>query len=104
MEKKITGHDEEIQMIFAAIKELLEPPQKKRKRIGFNWAAKNDLPPACRKTGQRQVQFPTLPLPAGRRRALFFFKILQCQGHGFAICFGCYIPMSHRDTIKMGGI
>jgi phage regulator Rha-like protein len=35
MEKKITGHDEEIQMIFAAIKELLDPPQKPRKRIGF---------------------------------------------------------------------
>jgi hypothetical protein len=40
MEKKITGHDEEIQMIFAAIKELLDPPQKKRKRIGFKVGGK----------------------------------------------------------------
>jgi phage regulator Rha-like protein len=35
MEKKITGHDEEIQMIFAALKELLAPPQEPRKRIGY---------------------------------------------------------------------
>jgi hypothetical protein len=35
IEKKITGHDEEIQMIFAAIKELIDPPKEPRKRIGF---------------------------------------------------------------------
>jgi hypothetical protein len=35
IEKKITGHDEQIEMIFAALKELLDPPQQPRKRIGF---------------------------------------------------------------------
>jgi hypothetical protein len=40
MEKKITGHDEEIQMIFTAIKELLDPPPVKRKRIGFKVGSK----------------------------------------------------------------
>ena len=35
MESRITGHDEEIRMIFAALKELLDPPQEPRKRIGF---------------------------------------------------------------------
>jgi hypothetical protein len=35
IEKKITGHDEEIQMIFSALKELIEPPQEARKPIGF---------------------------------------------------------------------
>jgi len=35
IEKKITGHDEEIQMIFAALKELLDPPKEPRNQIGF---------------------------------------------------------------------
>jgi hypothetical protein len=35
IERKIMGHDEEIQMIFTALKELLNPPQQPRKRIGF---------------------------------------------------------------------
>ena len=35
IEKKITGHDEEIQMIFSALKELIDPPQEPRKKIGF---------------------------------------------------------------------
>jgi phage regulator Rha-like protein len=35
IEKKITGHDEEIQMIFSALKELIDPPQEPRKQIGF---------------------------------------------------------------------
>jgi hypothetical protein len=35
LEKKVTGHDEDIQMIFEALKQLLDPPQKPRSRIGY---------------------------------------------------------------------
>jgi hypothetical protein len=35
IEKKVTGHNEDIQMIFSALKQLLTPPQEPRKRIGF---------------------------------------------------------------------
>jgi phage regulator Rha-like protein len=35
MEKKLTGHDEDIKLIFEALKQLLNPPQEPRKRIGF---------------------------------------------------------------------
>ncbi len=39
IEKKLTGHDEDIQRIFEYLKELLNPPQKPRPRIGFRRAA-----------------------------------------------------------------
>jgi len=35
MEKKLTGHDEDIKLIFEALKQLLTPPQEPRQRIGF---------------------------------------------------------------------
>ena len=35
LEKRITAHDEDIQMIFAALKELISPPQLPRPPIGF---------------------------------------------------------------------
>ena len=35
LENKVTGHDENIQMIFEAIKQLLNPPKELRRRIGF---------------------------------------------------------------------
>lgn len=35
LEKKAIGHDEEIKMIFEALKKLLNPPQEPRQRIGF---------------------------------------------------------------------
>ena len=35
LEKKATAHDADIQMIFEALKQLLNPPQEPRKRIGF---------------------------------------------------------------------
>jgi phage regulator Rha-like protein len=35
LERKVTGHDENIQLIFEALKELLNPPQEPRPRIGF---------------------------------------------------------------------
>jgi len=35
IEKKLSGHDEDIQLIFKYLKQLLNPPQQPRKRIGF---------------------------------------------------------------------
>ena len=35
LENKVSSHDENIQMIFEALKQLLNPPQEPRKRIGF---------------------------------------------------------------------
>ena len=35
LEKKGTGHDKDIQLIFGALKKLLNPPQEPRQRIGF---------------------------------------------------------------------
>ena len=35
LEKKATAHDADIQMIFEALKQLLNPPQPPRQRIGF---------------------------------------------------------------------
>jgi phage regulator Rha-like protein len=35
LEKKVTNHGEDIQMIFSALKQLLNPPTSRRQRIGF---------------------------------------------------------------------
>ena len=35
IEKKLSGHDEEIQLIFKYLKQLLNPPQPPRRKIGF---------------------------------------------------------------------
>ncbi|MEI9912297.1 MAG: ORF6N domain-containing protein [Bacteroidota bacterium] len=35
MEKKLTSHDEDIQLIFKYLKQLLNPPQLPRQKIGF---------------------------------------------------------------------
>ena len=35
IERKVAGHDEDIQLIFKCLKQLLNPPQKPRPRIGF---------------------------------------------------------------------
>ena len=35
LEKKLIAHDEDIQLIFGALKQLLNPPQEPRQRIGF---------------------------------------------------------------------
>jgi len=35
LEKRIEGHDDEITALFEAIRELMEPPDKPSKRIGF---------------------------------------------------------------------
>ena len=36
LERKIERHDEEIKVIFDAIRQLVTPPEKPRRRIGFN--------------------------------------------------------------------
>ncbi|HMK27650.1 MAG TPA: ORF6N domain-containing protein [Chitinophagaceae bacterium] len=35
IEKKLTGHDEDIKLIFQYLKQLLNPPQPPRRKIGF---------------------------------------------------------------------
>jgi len=35
IEKKLTGHDEDMQLIFKYLKQLLNPPQPPRQKIGF---------------------------------------------------------------------
>lgn len=35
LEKKVTGHDEDIRLIFQYLKELLSPPAQPRAKIGF---------------------------------------------------------------------
>jgi len=35
IEKKMTGHDEDIALIFGYLKQLLNPPQPHRRKIGF---------------------------------------------------------------------
>jgi phage regulator Rha-like protein len=42
LEKKITGHDQDIKMIFSALKQLLKPPQEPRTRIGYRRKDEND--------------------------------------------------------------
>jgi len=36
LEKRIEGHDEDITALFEAIRQLMEPPEKSAKRIGFH--------------------------------------------------------------------
>ena len=35
LERRIKDHDEEIKLIFEAIKQLMIPPEKKQRKIGF---------------------------------------------------------------------
>ena len=35
IEQRLTGHDEQIELIFGYLKQLLHPPQSPRERIGF---------------------------------------------------------------------
>jgi len=35
LEQRLEGYDEQIQVIFEAIKQLMMPPEKPRKRTGF---------------------------------------------------------------------
>lgn len=36
LEKKIEKHDEEIKAIFGAIRQLMAPPETKKRKIGFH--------------------------------------------------------------------
>lgn len=36
LEERIEAHDQEITAIFDAIREMMAPPEKRRKRIGFD--------------------------------------------------------------------
>ena len=38
LESKIEKHDEEIHTIFEAIRQLMTPPERKKRKIGFNRA------------------------------------------------------------------
>ena len=42
IEKKLTGHDEDIALIFEYLKKLLNPAQPPRKRIGFRRKEENE--------------------------------------------------------------
>ncbi len=42
MERKVTGHDEDIQLVFKYLKQLLNPPQEPRPRIGFRRSNEKD--------------------------------------------------------------
>jgi hypothetical protein len=35
LEKKVTGHDADVQVIFQCLKQLLDPPREPRPRVGF---------------------------------------------------------------------
>lgn len=41
IERKFASHDEDIQLIFKYLKQLLNPPQQPRRRIGFKTANQN---------------------------------------------------------------
>jgi len=42
LETQVAGHDEHIQVIFAHLKELLNPPEKPRPRVGFRRSDEQD--------------------------------------------------------------
>ena len=42
LENKVTGHDANIQMIFEALKQLLNQPKTPRRRIGFRRSEEED--------------------------------------------------------------
>ncbi|MGH2645229.1 MAG: ORF6N domain-containing protein [Chitinophagaceae bacterium] len=42
LERKVTTHDEDIKMIFKALKQLLNPPQEPRRKIGFRRKEEQD--------------------------------------------------------------
>lgn len=36
LERKVTGHDQQIRALFDAIRELMKMPERKRRQIGFH--------------------------------------------------------------------
>lgn len=51
LERKIENHDEHIQTLFEAIHQLMEPPEKPRREIGFH--VKETSPPYRAKAGTK---------------------------------------------------
>ena len=35
LERRVTGHDDQLKRVLSALRHLLEPPAKPRRRIGF---------------------------------------------------------------------
>ena len=46
LEERLEGHDEQIQNIFEAIRQLMTPPERERKKIGFEV---NEAAARCKK-------------------------------------------------------
>ena len=42
LEQKVTAHDKDLQMIFTALKKLLNPPNPPRERIGFKRSSEKE--------------------------------------------------------------
>jgi hypothetical protein len=42
LEKKVTGHDADVQVIFQCLKKLLDPPREPRPRVGFRRAGEEN--------------------------------------------------------------
>ena len=42
IERKLSGHDEDIQLIFKYLKQLLNPPQPPGRKIGFRRKGEDD--------------------------------------------------------------
>jgi hypothetical protein len=55
LERRVAGHDGELQAIIAALRELIQPPPRPRRAIGFSSAA-GDSPAAALSAARRQVR------------------------------------------------
>jgi hypothetical protein len=53
LERRIAGHDDEIQTIFEAIRQLMTPPEPPRKEIGFH-IKENSLPYRIKRKAARK--------------------------------------------------
>lgn len=40
LERRVQGHDQQLQALISAIRQLMEPPKPKKKQIGFHWDEK----------------------------------------------------------------
>ena len=56
LERKIEGQDESIQTIFEAIHQLMAPPEKSKKKIGFGVKEKRPKYGKSKKTTKRSIK------------------------------------------------
>ena len=56
LERKIEGHDESIHTIFEAIHQLMAPPEKPKKKIGFGVKEKRPKYGKSKKTTKRSIK------------------------------------------------